>query len=412
METIKNWDCEKDVVEMTSELIRMPSINPPGDMREVSSFVEEYVRRLGLSVETIESRPGMTNIVATLDAGEGPTLVFNGHMDVIPPGDPERWDWDPFGGDVRNGYVHGRGASDMKGGLAGLLVALKKIVTFTDLKGKILFMAVPDEESGGDYGTRMLVEKGYIGDACLIAEPSGQNPTIGQKGNLWLHAKTRGVSGHGSLSPLVGVNAIREMSRVIDTIYELWDINWSLPESERSLIAESQDILKDEGMADPAEVLGRVSVNLGRICGGEKVNVIPGACEAEFDLRIPIGLSTDEVLNELNRRLARLGIDSASVLPKTPPREANYTNPLHPFVQAVTTAIETISGGPSRPMLQWASSDSRYFRYRGIPTVQFGPAELDGIHGVNERVSVSSLVQSTRVYALLARRMLTEGSLV
>ena len=96
METIKNWDCEKDVVEMTSELIRMPSINPPADMREIAAFVEDYVRRLGLSVQTIESQPQMTNVVATLDAGEGPTLVLNGHMDVIPPGDPERWDWDPF----------------------------------------------------------------------------------------------------------------------------------------------------------------------------------------------------------------------------------------------------------------------------------------------------------------------------
>jgi succinyl-diaminopimelate desuccinylase len=404
---IKNWKCEDKVAHMTSELIRMPSENPPGDMRGIANYIREYLNKLGLVVNTLKSRPGLVNVIGKLDAGKGPTLILNGHMDVVPVGERNRWSWDPFGGELKNGYVLGRGASDMKGGLASLLVALEKIVTFNDLKGSILFMAVPDEETGGDFGTRFLLEKGYLGDACLVAEPSGQNPTIGQKGNIWLHAVTEGVSTHGSLSPIAGENAIRIMQHVIEAVYTLWNVKWPIPESARALIEQSQKILRVEGQNVPADMLDRVSVNVGRISGGEKVNIVPNRCEAEFDIRVPIGISTEKVLNELDRHINALKREKISIKPKSSPNEANYTDPLDPFVKIVTSTIERITGKSSNPVLQWASSDSRFFRHRGIPTVQYGPAELDGIHGVNERVGVKDLSYATRVYALLAHTLLS-----
>ncbi len=403
---INSWDCAKAVAELTSELIRFPSVNPSGDLIPIADFVQNYLTDLGLPTERISAKPEYPCLIGLLDKGPGPTLIFNGHMDVVPIGDRERWKWDPFSGDERDGYIVGRGASDMKGGLAALMVALSRISVWDHLKGKILFMAVPDEETGGDFGTRFLVEKGYTGDACLIGEPSGQNPTIGQKGNIWLKAETVGVPAHGSLSPVGGANAVLRMTRLIEAVYEVWETRRELPEEARALIRRSQELLRNEGITTPAEVLGRVSVNVGKIRGGQKVNMIPDRCEAEFDLRVPIGITTQEVLDEIKQKAKqRLGQDVRITL-QTKPNEPNYTDPENDFVKLTTSTIERVTGKPSRPVLQWASSDARFFRYKSIPTIQYGPVEPDGIHGYNERIRISELGNAAKVYALLAHRYL------
>ena len=405
---IKNWDCEAEVIGLASELIQIPSENPPGNMKEIAILIRDYLKKAGLSVVSSESTSGKINIVAELDFGDGPTLILNGHMDVVPAGDLNRWSWDPFRGELQDGYLLGRGASDMKAGLAGLLVALKRIALSDNLHGHVILMAVPDEETGGEFGTRWLLENGITGDACLIAEPSGINPTIGQKGNLWVNAVTHGVSAHGSLSPVVGKNAIRLMKDVIDTIYSLWDTEWPIPETARQLIAHSQEILKEEGHLAPASVLDRVTVNVGTISGGEKVNMIPSQCEAAFDLRIPIGISTSEVLQQLEQRIAEQFSKEVDLIVKASPNDANFTLPDDPFVELLLHAITEITNKQAQPVLQWASSDARYFRYRGIPTVQFGPAELAGIHSYDERVKVNDVVEATHVYALLMHDFLRE----
>ena len=403
---IKNWDCEAEVINLASELIQIPSENPPGNMKDIAILIRDYVRKAGISVKIPRSLPGKPSVVAELDFGAGPTLILNGHMDVVPAGDLDQWTWDPFGGELQDGYLLGRGASDMKAGLAGLLLSLKKIASSDNLHGHVIFMAVPDEETGGELGTRWLLENGNTGDACLIAEPSGINPTIGQKGNLWVNAVTHGVSAHGSLSPVVGKNAIYLMKDVIDTIYSVWDTEWPIPKTARQLIVHSQEILKEEGNLAPASVLDRVTVNVGTISGGEKVNMIPSQCETAFDLRIPIGVSTSEVLHQLEQRIAEQFSGEVDLIVKASLNDANFTLPDDPFVELVLHAITEIANEQAQPVLQWASSDARYFRYRNIPTVQFGPAELAGIHSYDERVKVSDVVGATHVYALLTHDFL------
>lgn len=408
--SIKNWDCAVEVINLASELIQIPSENPPGNVKEIAALIRDYLRRAGLSVAMSESISGKTSVVAELHFGDGPTLILNGHMDVVPAGDLKKWSWDPFGGELQDGYLLGRGASDMKAGLAGLLVSLKRLTLSDNLHGHVILMAVPDEETGGELGTRWLLEEGITGDACLIAEPSGINPTIGQKGNLWINAVTHGVSAHGSLSPAVGKNAILLMRHVIDTLYSLWDSEWPIPATARQLIARSQEILKDEGHAAPARVLDRVTVNVGTISGGEKVNMIPGQCEAAFDLRIPIGISTNVVLRQLEQQIAEQFSEEVDIMVKANPNDANFTLPDDPFVELVLHAIAETARRKTQPVLQWASSDARYFRYRGIPTVQFGPAELAGIHSYDERVKVKDVVEATHIYTSLMHDFLGEVS--
>lgn len=400
-ERIKSADYRQEVAKICADLIRFPSENPPGDVREIAAYIADYLRRAGIETRVLESAPGMVNIVGELDFGAGPRLILNGHMDVVPAGDRNRWSFDPFGGEIEAGYVLGRGASDMKGGLAALLVALRQAARWEGLHGQVLFMAVPDEETGGWMGTRWLLEQGYRGDACLIAEPSDINPTIGQKGSLCIRAVTQGIPAHASLSPLVGDNAILKMFQAIEAVYSLWEKNWDFSGDARALIQKSQTVLEQAGMMTQAKALERVTVSVGRIQGGEKVNIVPGRCEAEFDLRVPIGISMTTVQEELMRRLrARVGegieLETPSAL-----IEANYTHPSHPFIQQMLRIVSEVTGEAPTPVLQWATSDARFFRSHGIPTLQFGPAELEGIHGYNERVKVTQLARAVQVYMLL-----------
>lgn len=156
-------------------------------------------------------------------------------------------------------------------------------------------------------------------------------------------------------------------------------------------------------------MLGRVTVNVGRIVGGDKINVVADRCEAELDLRVPIGISVGDVLGFLRKLIEERFGSGVEIVPVHDPIEANYTSPTHPFVQLVLKIIREITGAVPRPVLQWASSDARFFQRHGVPTVQFGPAELQGIHGYNERVAVAQLVQAARVYAMLIYDYLSPG---
>lgn len=410
-ETIKRWDSEQAVASLCSQLIRFPSENPPGNVLQIAAYIADYLKQGGITVRILEAAPGMVNVVGEMDFGPGPCLILNGHMDVVPVGDRNRWEFDPFSGEIAGEYILGRGASDMKGGLAALLVALRQAARWEGLHGRIVFMAVPDEETGGWMGTRWLLEQGYRGDACLIAEPTGVSPTIGQKGSLWIRAVTQGVPAHGSLSPLIGDNAILKMIHVIEAAYSLWEKTWDFPVDARALIQKSQTVLEQAGMMAQARALERVTVNVGRIQGGEKVNVVPGRCEAEFDLRVPIGVPVKVVQEELVRCIRNRVEEGVDLETPHMPVEANYTPPTHPFVQQVLEIISEVTGKAPIPLLQWATSDARFFRLHGIPTIQFGPAELEGIHGYNERVKVTQLARAVRVYMLLIHDYLsaTEG---
>ena len=175
------------------------------------------------------------------------------------------------------------------------------------------------------------------------------------------------------------------------------------------MISRTKEIINQEGWDIPARVLDRVTVNVGKIRGGEKVNMVPGHCEAEFDLRIPLGLATDSVLTELKDRIHDQFPSGVTIALKTPPNEANHTDPDEPFVQALLSTIREVTGSDVQPALQWASSDARFFRYHSIPTAQFGPCEPEGIHGYNERIAVKDVANAARVYALLAHDFLSNA---
>lgn len=408
-------DAEQDqLLELCSQLIRFPSENPPGDSREISAFIIDYLKQAGIDTSIHPATDTMLNLVSTLGTGaeqpSGKNLIFCGHTDVVPAGDRSRWDFDPFCGDIVDGYLLGRGASDMKAGLAGLIYVTALLSKLgVPLGGDLSLLIVPDEETGGHLGVPWVLERGLIsGTAAVIAEPSGPlNPTIGQKGSCWFEFTVEGTPGHGSLSPVVGDSAIVKAAKGIEALQRLWDIKVDIPDEVKEIIRISQDYVKEREQdgSIACQVFDHVTVNIGTIQGGTKVNVVADRCTIQVDSRVPFGVDYRDVLDRARSLLLEAGIES-EVKGFGFQGNANWTSNEEPVVSDLVESICEVSGEEAYGVLQWASSDARHFRTHNIPVLQYGPAELSTIHNFNEKAPVWQIIQCAKVYALTALKYL------
>ncbi|MHA6530774.1 M20 family metallopeptidase [Paenibacillus sp. BAC0078] len=405
---------QEQLLELCSQLIRFPSENPPGDSRDISAFIMDYLKQAGIDTEVHPATETMLNLVSTLKteakAPSDKKLIFCGHTDVVPAGDLSRWDFDPFCGDIVDGYLLGRGASDMKAGLAGLIFAMGLLSRLgVPLRGDLALLVVPDEETGGHLGVPWVLERGLVtGTAAVIAEPSGPlNPTIGQKGSCWFEFTVEGTPGHGSLAPVVGESAIVKAAKGIEALQRLWDIKPDIPEEVKEIIRISQDYVKEREQDGSIayQVFDHVTVNIGTIQGGTKVNVVADRCTVQVDSRVPFGVDYRDVLDRARSLLLEAGIES-EVKGFGFQGNANWTSTEEPIVSDLVESICEVSGEEAYGVLQWASSDARHFRTHQIPVLQYGPAELSTIHNFNEKAPVWQIIQCAKVYALTALKYL------
>nr|NIQ04278.1 M20 family metallopeptidase [Candidatus Korarchaeota archaeon]NIU82093.1 ArgE/DapE family deacylase [Candidatus Thorarchaeota archaeon]NIW12504.1 ArgE/DapE family deacylase [Candidatus Thorarchaeota archaeon]NIW50723.1 ArgE/DapE family deacylase [Candidatus Korarchaeota archaeon] len=350
------------------------------------------------------------NLIAHIGNNSEPTLSFNGHMDVVPAGNLKKWDHPPYGGVIKNGYLWGRGASDMKGGVAGLLSAMRILTQVEDnLNGKLSLTLVPDEETGGHRGSGYIVrEKLVKPDACIIAEPTGiPLIDIGQKGAIWLKIIVEGVPTHGSLAPYKGDNAILKAQKVMNNLLRLTEMPASPGKDIASVIEQSKPLIEDLiGEKGIGKVLSFPTVNIGTIKGGTKTNIVPSECEFDVDIRLPIGITVEEAKNKIKNLLEEFGANIKIKFETT--IDPNYTLPNTDLVTSAKKTVNEIVDEPAQLFVQWASSDARFFRLNGIPTIHYGPAEVEGIHGYNEKVKVDDLVTATKVYVGTALDYLQE----
>lgn len=403
---------QDELLEFCSKLIQFPTENPPGDSREISAFIIDYLHRAGISTDIHAATEQMLNLVSEYKPASSngrKKLIFCGHTDVVPAGDLERWDFDPFSGEIRDGYMLGRGASDMKGGLAGLIFATALLAKLgVPLQGDLSLLIVPDEETGGHLGVPWVLERGLItGTAAVIAEPSGPlNPTIGQKGSCWFEFTVEGTPGHGSLSPIIGESAIVKAAKGIEALQRLWDIEPKIPDEVKEIIEISKEYAKErEGQGLAYQVFDHVTVNIGTIQGGTKVNVVADRCTVQVDSRVPFGVDYREVMERAHSLLLGAGIET-EIKPFGFQGNANWTPPEEPVVRHLVDSISEVSGEEAYGVLQWASSDARHFRTHHIPVLQYGPAELSTIHNFNEKAPVWQIIQCAKVYALTALKYL------
>ena len=392
----------EELIGLVSRLIQIKSENPTGTQREVIDFVKNFLKESGIEYKETGCNPDHPCVVAEIGCKDGFSMTINGHVDVVPAGDLQQWDFDPFSGEITDTQILGRGTSDMKAGVAGALFALalfaKKQVP---LKGNVRLHIVSDEESGGEFGSQWLCANGYAAgaDACLVAEPTTMNTIeIGQKGGLLLVLKSYGKSAHGSLGDFKGENAILKLSRVLEHISMLTEIKGHFTDRQQKPLMDSKMLAERENnIPGLGKVIDHVSTNVGLIKGGTRHNMVPDYCEATVDVRLPIGVCREEIEAMLKRILEVSQVEGVEYELHYK-SEANFTDHEAPVVLAFKKNAEALLGREVIPAYQWASSDARDYRNLGIPTIQFGPSNTVGIHSYNETVQIEDVIVAAKTY--------------
>jgi acetylornithine deacetylase/succinyl-diaminopimelate desuccinylase family protein len=369
-----------EVVRFARALIGAPSENPPGDEELPATAAAEALAGFDVEPTIVRSDEGRPNVVAELGAGEGPSLAWNGHLDVVPAGDPMTWTHDPWSGTVRDGRLVGRGSVDMKGGIAAALAAAAALRRAgIELAGRLAFHLVADEEVGGLHGTKVLFERGLLTqDACVVGEPSELQLGLAQRGGAWLTAIARGKAAHGS-QPQRGVNAITSMAHLLLRLPEV------LPDREHPLV-------------------GRATVNAALIAGGSGPNVVPDRCEVDIDRRILPGESDPQTVRAPFLELVdRLRAEHPEVDIEVELREwsdAAEAAADAAIVRIARDAVTAETGRPPDDVGFTGITDARfYLNDAGIPSVILGPGSLSLAHTANESVPVDELVAAARIYA-------------
>ena len=382
---LQHIDSEQ-LIRLAQEMVRIPSDNPPGREGDLARFLMGFLQRMGLNAELREVAPGRPNVVARWGAERGPHLLLNGHMDALPPG--EGWTRDPYGGEIMDGRLYGRGSTDMKGPLACLIAAVDAVKrSGLRPRGRVTLMAVVDEE-GTQEGTRRLVQEGETGDFGIVAEPTEFLPVAAHKGDMYIEVVTHGKEAHAS-TPQAGVNAIEHMA---DVLVELRDLRRQLQEIVHPLT-------------------GSPTLTVATIEGGMLTPMVPGRCRITIDRRVLPNESADEAVEQVRRAVGRLRARRPEInadvrmLAFAPPMETDVNNPVVAAVREATTRVR----GRDPGVHGWAATcDANFMVNEGrTPTVVFGPGSIaEQAHKPDESIATDDLIAGTKIYALCIARLL------
>jgi succinyl-diaminopimelate desuccinylase len=380
-----------DAIRLLAELVRIPTINPPGADTLGARLLARELDRRGLSPELTEIGPGQANVTARLrGTGEAPALLFNGHIDVVPPGEIP-WKHDPFGAQMEGGKLYGRGAADMKSGLAAMLVAFemvaRSVARMGALRGDLIFSAVSDEEIAAAGAKRVVLDGLTRGvGAVIIGEPTGFNAYTSQKGLCWLELETTGATAHGSM-PHLGRNAIVDMHAVLTEVLAMWPNESPHPE------------------------YGKTTLNIGTIRGGVGTNVVPDLCRVSLDFRLPPGAAEGELVDQVRAAAARACKELPGMrveVRRTESRAAVATPAHEPIVQLVLQLCKEVLGHQPTPIPTpgYATDASALCSDPAIPFVVIGPGREELAHKPDEYVDVDDYLTAIELYAELAHRYL------
>ena len=381
------------VVEFTQALVRIPSTNDPAKSRSeqpAADLVAAKMREWGWDPVVYEAAPGRPNVVAVVEGGggPGPTLMFEGHTDVVTEGDLNSWTVDPFGGEIRDGKLWGRGSADMKSGLAATLYATRALQLAGPFPGRIKVCALADEE-GLMIGAHHFVSEGLAADVdgAIVAEPEAGEICAVAKGALRLRVDLTGKMAHGAM-PQHGRNPIQAVGALLTGL--------------RTLQAELQERF-------PAhEHLGEVYVTPTVVRAGteEQVNVIPATASVFIDVRTIPGVEHKDVADRVAALATWEGITAqVSVLVDRPPVDVPVTDPV---VAALAAAHRDVTGEePVYGGVPGSTDGTVLTHWGGIPSVVYGPGGKWIAHQADEYVEVDEIVRCTRVFAEAARRFLT-----
>lgn len=419
-----------DVEQLLAGLIRIQSVNPPGGETEVARYLKEIFDAAGIKNEIIESESGRGSFIAEIGSGDK-RLLYLSHTDVVPVSDG--WDFPPFSGKVKNGFVHGRGALDCKGLVAAEAFAMLKLAERGELGGTLIFAATADEEVGGAMGVKYILDsyKEKL-SADFVINEGGEEPSligggvshfiqVGEKGICWLKLITEGVSAHGSL-PLLGDNAVTKMASALTALAGYHPEIVLVPET-RVLLREIARLAGMETRVAKSEVesiiqatgnkpfsaylsaITRMTVSPNVVKGGSKTNIIPDRCEAEIDVRVLPGQDEQYVINELSRIIGDVKIE---IIRYRAPTFSTSKSKYYRLTES--TFKEFVGSAPVLPTISSGGTDSGFLRDAGIPCYGISMMALDtdkamaaSVHGKNEKLDIASLQLKTGYLIKLAK---------
>jgi len=374
------------VTKLAQELIRIKSVTPKDN--GCQDLIKSRLEKLGFTSETMSFhdvtnlwsfRPGISKMQ--------PLVVFAGHTDVVPPGPTERWTYPPFEGKIKDGVLYGRGAVDMKGGIASFVVALERfVVKHPNYVGSIGVLLTSDEEGEARWGTqeviKVLTDRGIKIDMAIVGEPSsldhiGDVVKVGRRGSLTGDLMIHGIQGHVAY-PHLSRNPIHES---LGALKEMVDETW------------------DNGTAE----FYPTSFQISNISSGTgAMNIVPGFKNVHFNFRYSPATNDIELKNRVNAILERHGLDY----------ELKWTELSYPYmtrggelVEAALASAREVMGGETRACTSGGTSDGRFFSAAGAQVVELGPINKT-IHQINERVVITDLEALCNIYENLLTRLL------
>lgn len=364
-----------ETLELASELISRPSLSPKDE--GCQEIIINRLKKLGFTIEELFFED-VSNLWAT-HGSNSPVFVFAGHTDVVPPGPENEWESPPFEPTIRDGYLYGRGAADMKSGIAAMVTACERFISKNpNYKGGIGFLITSDEEAIAENGTKKVVEylinEGIAVNYCIVGEAScenifGDSIKNGRRGSINGKLTIHGIQTHIA-QPETGLNAINECAKVLDTLCTLQ--------------------FNDENQHFPSTCLQMSNINSGT--GAE--NVIPGSLDLMFNLRY----SPESTFESIQERIISI-LDSKNIK-----YDISWRHSGEPFlttngklIEAITSAIQSITGVKPELSTLGGTSDGRFIKDMGCEVIEFGPINTT-IHKVNECINTEELDKLSEVY--------------
>ena len=367
---------EQEAVGLTQTLLRFDTVNPPGQERACARHAGALLEQWGFRVDYHEYAEGRTSVIARAGGADSkPPLCLTGHIDTVALGSAA-WTRDPFAGETDGDRLYGRGSSDMKAGVAAMLLAARNLAEkLPGTPGVVLVLTAAEE--GGCVGSQHLVRTQLLGKAgaMVVGEPTSNYPLVGHKGSLKFHAKFRGVSAHGSM-PELGVNAIYKAAKAVSRLEDF-----------------------DFGVK-PHPVMGGPTMNVGTIEGGQGVNMVPDEASIGVDIRTVAGMDHKALLSRLKDLLGKeTEVDVFSDM------NAVWTEPQAEWIQRVFDICARHLG--ARPAAKTATyntdAGNLLKAYAGAPTVVLGPGEARLAHQTDEYCSMARIRESVAIYEAIIR---------
>ena len=363
-----------NAVDLSSELIRFNTINPPGQEGTCADYLAQLLTDSGFRCETVLLDEGRPNLVARIGGSKDKlAIAFTGHLDTVPLG-AQPWTVPPHGGLIRDDRLWGRGASDMKSGVAAFVVAAINCAARLEGTAGVVLYITAAEETGSE-GAFALARSGIRdhAGALVVAEPTTNRPLCGHKGALWLKATTRGVTAHGSM-PEQGVNAVYAAARAVARL-EGFDFN----------VARHP-------------VMGAPTLNVGTLHGGANINSVPDRAEIGIDIRTIPGMRHATLRDQIASYLGP-DVDVTPIMDV----ESVWTDPSSPWLQQVFDVCAEVQGSPAAVATAPYFTDASVLTpaLGGVPTVVLGPGPAHMAHQTDEWCECARIDEAVRIYERL-----------